>query len=362
MSAAGPNRQEPMPPADDSSFAESIVRTIDAAGPIPLARFMAEANAHYYATRDPLGEAGDFVTSPEISQMFGELVGLWLADIWSRAGSPANAHYVELGPGRGTLAEDALRAMRAVRLEPPVHLVETSPVLRRSQATRLPTARWHDDIGGLPETGPLLVVANEFFDALPVRQIVRDASGWHELHVDYRDGGLVPIAAGPALDELIPEVLRASPPGSVVETSPAVASAAATIAARIAARGGAGIVIDYGYEGPALGDTLQAVSRHEYADIFAQPGSRDITAHVDFAVIERAGRKAGLRVYGPVGQGEWLESLGIAARTSALAKAAPHRRDELVAARDRLTDPEEMGTLFRVMALVSQDWPDPAGF
>ena len=345
-----------------SSLADRLAREIDAEGPIPLARFMAEANHYYYATRDPLGAEGDFTTAPEISQMFGELIGLWLADIWTRAGSPADVQYVELGPGRGTLAEDAFRAMLAVRLEPPIHLVETSPVLRDSQAVRLPTARWHDDLETLPDSGPLLIVANEFFDALPIRQIVRGQSGWRELMVDHRDGAFCPVAGGPALDELVPAALRDSPPGSVVETSAPVRNAASALAARLADQGGAGIIIDYGHQGPMTGDTLQAVSAHDFADPFADPGERDLTAHVDFAMLGAIGREAGLRVFGPGEQGQWLQSLGIAARTSALAKARPDRKDEFVAARDRLTRRDQMGGLFKVMAFLSQGWPDPAGF
>ncbi|WP_299329581.1 SAM-dependent methyltransferase [Parasphingopyxis sp.] len=349
-------------PTEAKPLAERLTRLIAANGPISLAQYMAEANAHYYATRDPLGADGDFVTAPEISQMFGELAGLWLADLWTRAGSSQNAHYVELGPGRGTLAEDALRAMRAARFEPPIHLIETSPVLRQNQATRLPTARWHDDIDSLPELGPLLVVANEFFDALPIRQVMRTDGGWHEVMVDYRDGNFTPVTSGPALDDLVPEPLRDAPEGSLIETSPAIESAARALAERIAKQGGGALIVDYGYEGLATGDTLQAVSRHAHADIFAEPGERDLTAHVNFAVLETIGRSAGATVHGPIGQGQWLESLGIGARTAALVKAAPHRQAELVAARDRLTRPDEMGTLFKALAMIGPDWPAPAAF
>lgn len=351
-----------MPPPDEHPLAARLARDIARDGPMSLARFMAEANAHYYATRDPLGAEGDFITAPEVSQMFGELIGLWLADIWTRAGSPGDVHYVELGPGRGTLAEDALRAMRAVRLEPPIHLVETSPVLRRSQAGRLPTARWHDHIDSLPDRGPLLIVANEFFDALPIRQLVRTETGWHELLVDHGQKGFAPVTGGPPLDALVPENLRNAPAGSVLETSPAVQNAARALAGRIAQQGGAALVVDYGYEGPALGDSLQAVSGHAPADRFADPGESDLTAHVDFALLERAGREAGTEIYGPIDQGEFLRAIGVEARTSVLAKSAPHRREELIAARDRLIGPKEMGMLFKAMALVSQDWPEPAGF
>jgi len=174
---------------------ERLRRRIADHGPMPVADYMAEANAHYYATRDPFGAAGDFVTAPEISQMFGELVGIWLADLWQRAGRPEAAHYVELGPGRGTLAVDALRAMQAAGLAPDIHMVETSPVLRSAQAERLPAASWHDDLSTLPEAGPLLVVANEFFDALPIRQLIATGEGWRERLVACQDTLFLPIVS-----------------------------------------------------------------------------------------------------------------------------------------------------------------------
>lgn len=351
-----------MATADPHLLGKRLAGLIAATGPIALAQFMAEANAHYYASRDPLGADGDFITAPEVSQMFGELAGLWLTDLWSRAGSSANAHYVELGPGRGTLAEDALRAMRTIRFEPQIHLVETSPVLRTSQATRLPTARWHDDLDSLPENGPLLVIANEFFDALPIRQIQRTNNGWREIRVDCRAGEFVPVTAESPSDSQIADGLRDAPVGSMIETSPAVESVANALAQRIAAQGGAALIVDYGYEGIVTGDTLQAVSGHDYADVFAAPGERDLTAHVNFSQLAQIGRSAGLAVHGPIGQGDWLDSLGIGARTAALIKTAPHRQEELIAARDRLVRESEMRTLFKAMALVSPDWPAPAAF
>ncbi|MFN2258362.1 MAG: SAM-dependent methyltransferase, partial [Parasphingopyxis sp.] len=245
---------------------------------------------------------------------------------------------------------------------PPIHLVETSRVLRDSQAARLPTARWHDDIDSLPDTGPLLIVANEFFDALPIRQLVRGEVGWRELMVDHADGGFTPVAGGPPLDAIVPEELRDAPPGSVLETSPAVQSAARALAERIAEQGGAALIVDYGYEGPTTGDSLQAVSGHAPANIFAIPGESDLTAHVDFALLEGAGKDAGTQIFGPIAQGDFLRAIGIEARTSVLARSAPGRREELIAARDRLIDPKQMGTLFRTMALVSRNWPEPAGF
>jgi SAM-dependent MidA family methyltransferase len=323
---------------------------------------MAAANAHYYATRDPLGGAGDFTTAPEISQMFGELIGLWLADLWARAGSPSNACYVELGPGRGTLAADALRAMRSAGLQPPVHFVETSPVLRDAQARRVPGASWHEDLLSLPDECPLLVVANEFFDALPIRQLVATSSGWRERLVARQDGRFVPVPGPPVSGEAIPPHLRHSPPGSIVETSPASIGTVRQLADRMLRSGGAALVVDYGHGRTGAGETLQAVARHLYADPWSDPGEHDLTAHVDFEALGQAAAAGGVRVFGPRGQGEWLEAIGIGARSEALARSAAERRDEIAAARHRLTSGQEMGILFKVLALVSPDWPEPAGF
>jgi len=315
-------------------------RRIEAGGAISVADYMAAANAHYYATRDPLGAAGDFTTAPEISQMFGELIGLWCADLWRRAGKPADAAYVELGPGRGTLAADALRAMRGAGLVPHVHFVETSPVLRVAQAARVPHAHWHDDAADLPD-GPLLIVANEFFDALPIRQF--DADG-RELMVTL-DGGHF-IRDGDA----------------VTESSPASIALAGLLARRIAAQGGAMLAIDYGPARTGTGDTLQAVSAHAFADPWEAPGSRDLTAHVQFPALAAAARGEGARVFGPRPQGDWLEAMGISLRAAALARAAPARTEEIEAARLRLTAPAQMGRLFKVMAACAPGWPEPAGF
>jgi NADH dehydrogenase [ubiquinone] 1 alpha subcomplex assembly factor 7 len=338
------------------SLSDRLARLIASTGPIPVSTFMAEANAHYYGSRDPLGAGGDFTTAPEISQMFGELVGLWLADIWSRAGSPADAAYVELGPGRGTLAVDALRAMRGAGLEPKVHFVETSPALRAAQAERMPQAVWHGDVATLPTDAPLLIVANEFFDALPVRQLVATRHGWHERLVAHTEAGFVPVA-GP----LIPAPLAPAETGTIVETSPAVLGIARALAQRLAAQGGVALIVDYGPARSGAGETLQAVSGHGFADPWQEPGSRDLTAHVDFESLARAAAGEGVRVAGPREQGEWLMAMGIDLRAEALARSAPERGAEIEAARERLVAPEQMGALFKVLALVSPGWPEPAG-
>jgi SAM-dependent MidA family methyltransferase len=341
--------------------ADAIAAAIAIQGPIPVAHFMAAANRHYYATRDPLGAGGDFTTAPEISQMFGELVGLWLADLWLRAGKP-DVHYVELGPGRGSLAADALRAMRNAGLQPSVHLVETSPVLREQQLRRCPEAVFHDDVDEVPDDRPLLIVANEFFDALPVRQLIRTANGWRERHVAWADPLFVPVASGPPLDDILPEHLREAPLGSIIETSPASAAVARRIGHRLATQRGAALIVDYGYEGPATGDTLQAVREHKFANPFEEPGERDLTAHVDFATLAEAARAEGALSFGPVCQGAWLERMGIGARAERLSASSPARRAEISAALARLTAPDQMGTLFKALALTGPDWPQPAGF
>ena len=301
---------------------------------------MAACNAYYYATRDPLGAKGDFTTAPEISQMFGELAGAALADVWKRVGAPPDAVYAELGPGRGTLAVDALRVLRRAGFAGAVHLVETSPALRAAQSEAVAGAEWHDSIDSLPRT-PILLVANEFFDALPVRQLV----GGIERRVILTPAGL-------AFDR----------DGELVETSPAREEAAAVIGKRVAAHGGVALIIDYGHERSAPGDTLQAVRRHGCAPVLASPGEQDLTAHVDFESLRKAASVGEANVTKLVCQGEWLQRLGIDARAAALTKAQPERAEEIRAARDRLCNPGQMGELFKVIAIHSADWPAPAGF
>lgn len=335
---------------------------IGARGPISIATFMAEANGHYYATRDPLGRTGDFITAPEISQMFGEMIGIWVADLWLRAGRPA-FHYAELGPGRGTLAVDALRVMAGFDCVPlSINLVETSPHLRAIQSAAIPHALHHDEPASLPDDAPLIIIANEFFDALPIQQFVATHSGWRERVLGRDRGKLVPLPGSQSADAEIPPALRRQQPGAIVEACPAGVEITAILAARMAVQGGAMLTIDYGYEGPAVGDTLQAVSQHQKVDPFDKPGEVDLTAHVDFAALADAATTAGACVTGPVGQGDWLRQLGIDARLEGLKSNAPHRAEELIGQRDRLVGEDAMGTLFQVMAITSPDWPSPEGF
>ena len=339
-------------------LAEALAAAITMAGPMSIAQFMGAANAHYYATRDPLGRAGDFVTAPEISQMFGELIGLWAADLWDRAGRPDVA-WVELGPGRGTLTADAVRAMAKAGLTPPVHFVETSPVLTAAQREAVPDATWHRDATTLPTDIALIVVANEFFDALPIRQLVK-RDQWHERLVACQDTLFLPIAGKPVPDAIIPAPFRDAPVGSILEASPDAVQMMRAIATRIVAQGGAMLAVDYGYEGPATGDTLQAVRGHGFANPFDAPGDNDLTAHVDFTTLAAAAQGAGATLWGPVTQRDLLGALGIDGRTTALARAAPTRADALLADRNRLMD--DMGTLFRALGVTAPGWPAPAGF
>ncbi|HEX7822161.1 MAG TPA: SAM-dependent methyltransferase [Sphingobium sp.] len=351
------------PDAKVTSLGEAIAARIDADGPMTLHDYMGLANAHYYATRDPLGAQGDFITAPEISQMFGEMVGLWLGELWLRAGR-RQVHYVELGPGRGTLAADALRALRTAACQPPVHLVETSPVLRAAQALAVPGAQFHDDVSTLPTDAPLLIVANEFFDALPFRQIVRTDAGWRErvLANDRLEWGTRFLPGLGDADVAAPAAFAGAVQGSVVESCPVGEAIMRALAGRVVAQGGAMLTIDYGHAGPAVGDTMQAVQAHRFADPFVDPGARDITAHVDFTALADAALDAGANVSPLVEQGEFLGRLGIGARSAMLARQAPDRQDELRAAMLRLTDPAEMGKLFKVMAVVDPDWPVSEGF
>jgi SAM-dependent MidA family methyltransferase len=321
-------------------FERALRERIAADGPISVEAYMEACNAYYYATRDPLGASGDFTTAPEISQMFGEMIGAALADSWKRAGSPADAIYAELGPGRGTLGADALRMLRAAGFAGEVHFVETSPVLRDLQKKAVADAHWHENINDLPAR-PLLLVANEFLDALPIRQ-----------HVAGIERRIVNVAGGLAFDR----------DGEIIETSPARELAVTAIATCLAAKGGLAILVDYGHERSAPGDTLQAVRRHGFAPALANPGEQDLTSHVDFELLAEAARAAGACVTPLVAQGDWLIRLGIEARAQSLSRANPDRAGDVQVAVDRLTSSDQMGTLFKIIAIHSADWPAPAGF
>ena len=355
---------------------DALRREIAADGPLPIDRYMALALGHpkhgYYVTRDPLGADGDFVTAPEISQIFGELVGIWLADCWDRMGRPDPVGVIELGPGRGTLMRDALRAARVLPGfvdAAHVHLVETSPALRDKQRDALgehPSVDWHDRLADVP-AGPVLAVANEFFDALPVRQFQRTESGWRERLVseDPDSGGLRFVLSDrpDAAIALAPGAAGDAPEGSIVELCPSALSLAGELAGRAVRHGGAALIIDYGHARSAPGDTLQAVRRHRYADPLADPGEADLTAHVDFAALAAAAGEAGAAVCGPVTQADWLAAMGIAQRAERLSRSAGERQvAEIAAAVLRLTAPDQMGQVFKAMSIAAPALAPTAGF
>jgi len=339
------------------AFLKGLIRQ---EGPISLSRYMALALGHpqhgYYMTRDPLGARGDFTTAPEISQMFGELVGLWAAHAWTSLGSPPDVLLVEFGPGRGTLMADALRAIGKVapafRAALSVHLVETSPVLREKQAARLASegATWHERLETLPEA-PLIVIANEFFDALPIDQLVYAGGAWRERQVGLEGDSLAfglspPLSAAEARQDL--------PEGTVLEVASAGLAVLKSLALRLNTNGGTALIIDYGPDRLAFGDTLQAMARHGFVDPLAGPGEADITAHVAFEAMADAALKEGLTVDFLASQADFLESLGIAMLAENLRrKATPLQAEAIDAALSRLTDRSErgMGSLFKVLSL-----------
>ena len=348
--------------SEERSLAQIFRRLIATTGPISLTHYMAEANARYYAKADPFGIEGDFITAPEISQMFGELIGLWLSDMWIRAGREEPVHYVELGPGRGTLARDALKAMKRFGLEPQVHFVETSAALRGLQHSAAPRAIFHDDLSTVPMDGPILLVANEFLDALPLRQLIRTAEGWREVMVAVDGERFVCVPGARPMDAALPEGRRNAPEGTLVETSPAAAAVIYEAAGRLEKQGGAALFIDYGHAEERTGSTFQAVRRHRKVDPFANPGEADLTAHVDFAMLAQVAQSRGCRWLGTVAQGDWLRALGIESRAEALSEFAPQHREALHSAMHRLIDADQMGELFKVMGLTAPNGPDGAGF
>ncbi|MET3353808.1 UNVERIFIED_ORG: NADH dehydrogenase [ubiquinone] 1 alpha subcomplex assembly factor 7 [Xanthobacter viscosus] len=356
-------------------LAQDIAALIAAEGPMPLSRYMALCLGHprhgYYMTRDPLGTRGDFTTAPEISQMFGELLGLWAVAQWQAMGSPAAFALVELGPGRGTLMADALRAARLVPdfgAAARIHLVETSPVLRAAQARTLAAyadhVAWHDRMEEVP-AGPALVLANEFFDALPIDQYVFRSGHWHERRVGLDDEGRLVLGLDPAPSRVAPAFAALLPPpaeGAVLEHLES--GPARVLSARLNTQGGAALIIDYGHAG-GYGDTFQALEQHRFADPLSAPGNADLTAHVDFAALARIGREAGLRAFGPLEQRAFLARLGLAQRAERLKRDAPAEvRASVDAAARRLAGDgaREMGRLFKVLVLAHPEIGLPPAF
>ena len=330
----------------------------------------------YYRTRDPLGQRGDFITAPEISQMFGELIGIWMASVWDQLGRPAKVRLVELGPGRGTLMADALRAAKALPDfvdAASVHLVETSPVLREAQKRSLAKSgvslAWHADIADIPEGVPLVIVANEFFDALPIRQFVATAGGWRERMVGLSEDGALVFGLSPEgwpgdPEKRTPDGPIKGTPGDIREVSPEAQNIMTGLARQIAVNRGALLAIDYGYARSAPGDTLQAMAAHRFVDVLDAPGNADLTAHVDFEALARAAKAGGVLIHPLLTQSALLQRLGIVARTAALQRAAPARAGEFEAAALRLAGNGEnqMGTLFKAFCVSSRDIVAPPAF
>lgn len=377
-----------------NSLDDWIRRQIKAHGPMGVTDYMAAALGHpefgYYTTRDPFGSTGDFITAPEISQMFGELIGMWCAQLWIDQGRPTPVSLIELGPGRGTLMADLLRALKVVPtlqegLE--VHLVETSPTLIARQKETLDAkaltgaVHWHTSLSEALSAGHgmMLCVANEFFDALPIRQMQWTGAAWHERMVGLdKDDRLAFVLSPDALPDAVGA--RRGPgtaslgrePGAILERCPAGEAIMADLGGALAERGGGALIIDYGYvlppDGPssgtaAWGDTLQAVRAHGHHDVLEDPGSADLTAHVDFTALAEAARDAGAQPHGPVHQGALLEHLGIGARAQTLMKnASEDQKAAIEAARTRLTAADSMGTLFKALALTASNSPVPPGF
>lgn len=348
----------------------SLISEIEATGPMTLAAYMARCLMHplhgYYQKERVFGAQGDFTTAPEISQMYGEMLGLWLADRWIKMGRPTAVNLVELGPGRGTCMADILRAIDPVeefRDALDVHFVEASAQLRAEQAARVPDARWHDTLASVPK-GPSLIVANEFFDALPIHQFEKQDGTWHERLVS-TDGDVLGITLGPCGPQfsLIDPVLESGPDGSIVEVCPPALSVIGEIADQLSRHGGAALIVDYGYRKPAAGDTFQAVKNHAFANPFLEPGTADLTAHVNFSLLKTAATEKGLRAFGPTTQGMFLMAIGLGARAQVLAKAGGEiQQQKILSELKRLTAADQMGTLFKVLALQPFELAPPPGF
>lgn len=345
-----------------------LARRIATSGPLSLAEYMAECLMHpvhgYYQKERVFGKDGDFITAPEVSQMFGEMLGLWVADRWAAMGSPRHVHLVELGPGRGTLMADMLRAASKVPgLEKSVqiHFIESSQQLRTLQQAKVPSATWHDDLSTLPE-GPTIFVANEFFDALPIHQFEKKDGLWFERCVGEEGNRLAFTLTQPGAQfGLTPEQHRTAPNGSILEVCPAALTYCANLAQQIEAHGGAALIIDYGHAVSAPGDTFQALKDHRYCDPFAEPGAADLTAHVAF---DRLAEVTGREVTSTIAeQGQFLMALGLGMRAQQLAAGANEAgQTRVLSELKRLTAPDAMGSLFKVLALQHKNMPPPPGF
>jgi NADH dehydrogenase [ubiquinone] 1 alpha subcomplex assembly factor 7 len=357
-----------------NALAARIAQTIAAEGPLSVAQFMTMAALDpqhgYYTTRDPVGAGGDFVTAPEISQVFGELVGLWCVQAWLDQGRPPHARLVELGPGTGSLMDDALRAAKLApefRQAVDVVMVDANPALVARQKERLAdvgvSIAWRVQFDESLSDRPLFLIANEFFDALAIRQFVKASRGWCENMVTVDADMNLALALSPdPLPLHVPAERGDAPDGAVYETSPASTALAEELGRAIATHGGAALIVDYGYSGMGFGDTLQAVGKHRFKDVLATPGEIDLSAHVDFDALACAAERGGAASYGPVAQGELLAGLGILDRMMALRRQNPGGQAEIATAVDRLINPAQMGTLFKALAILPKGAPKPPGF
>lgn len=365
------------PTAMATPLEADIRRRIAAAGPMPVAQFMElcllDGRHGYYATRDPIGASGDFTTAPEITQMFGELIGLWMAAAWRQMGSPENVRVVELGPGRGTMMSDALRAAKVMPQflsAMVVHMVEISGPLRARQEQALADVaapkHWHRSLAEVPP-GPAIIVANEFFDALPIHQAVRRDTGWHLRVIEINRDGMLAFGVAPEpiphFEATLPPQVRNAPPGEIFEWR--TDKTALEIGRRIGREPGAALVIDYGHSESDVGDTLQAVGRHSYAQPFSMPGEIDLTAHVDFAALRHTIESMGAAAFGPIEQGELLRGLGIETRAASLKSQADRTTAaEIDIALNRLIGRSQkgMGSLFKAVAFAHPSLGAPPAF
>jgi SAM-dependent MidA family methyltransferase len=352
------------------TLAQQIDTQIRTTGPMSLATYMALCLTHprdgHYAVGRPIGADGDFITAPEVSQMFGELIGFFFVNLWQQMGQPTSFTLLELGPGRGTLMQDALRAAsRADGFENALHLqlFDSSKALRAEQEKRLGSYSpyWASELDAVSDD-PLFVVANEFFDALPIKQFVKTDDGWHErlvgLHEGQRAFGLSPT---PIADSAAPPEVHGAFAGEVLELSSAAVDTMQRLARKVAVQGGAILALDYGYDRTQTGETLQAVKSHAFADLLETPGEADISAHVNFGVLAEAAKATGLAVSPLAPQGEWLLKLGLGERAKALARSNPSEAGNIARAVERLTSPRQMGALFKALCAHSPGLR-PAGF
>jgi SAM-dependent MidA family methyltransferase len=361
--------------ADDLSLAARLHAYIAENGPLTVEAFMqaclSDAASGAYTSRQPIGGAGDFITAPEISQIFGELIGLWSVSVWQSMGAPRAVTVAELGPGRGSLMADALRAWRAVPAfldVISVALIETSPVMVAAQRSALREARvpvsWYATLDELPD-GPLIVLANEFIDALPIRQFIYRDGTWLERLIASDGSGGFCFTEGNrlALGDQGSDLPDEAPDGSILEMRPAARTLLYELARRAAVAPLAVLIIDYGHDEAGFGDTLQAVRGHRFAATLADPGSADLSAHVDFAELKRRASALGLKPYGPVPQGEFLLKLGLGERRNRLLqRATPAQAEAIASGASRLVDPKQMGILFKALALTGADRPPPPPF